>query len=233
VVSVGNRPTIEAASDITWCTTVVIGSTDLEAGAIAPDDGLIRAVVVIARGVGTGASAAVIAVRAPLGVGPVAANVAVTESADTVELGWMWADPVVAGVGFDPDDVVALVSDSAVSTLLAAVMPSDVVTVVLAPPLACTVPSRGSGGDSGAVDPVSDPDAVAVVATAAVVGSVAATAPGSFRSGVESCWVPEDSDSEVDPADAVVSGSATATPGAVATATPIPSATANAPTRPT
>jgi len=41
-----------------------------------------------------------------------------------------------------------------------------------------------------------------------------------------------DSDAELVSVDPVVSGAATATPGDVATAAPIPSATANAPTRP-
>ena len=139
-------------------------------------------------------------------------------------------------------DADAMASDSLASTslgLLVVVVPSAVVTVVFAPPLACTVPSRGSEGDVAGVDPVSDPDAGAVVATVAVVG-VSFTAAvsgvfvlGAFVSGVESCCAPVDSDPELDSVEPELSGSATATPGDVATAAPIPSATAKAPTRPT
>ena len=263
-VSVGDSPTMEArpaARDITRCTTVVIGATGGATRAAGPDDGLISAVDVAARGSGPAATCTVVKlICALLGVGAAAVGVEDTVSADTVKLGWVRARPLVVGVAFEPIGVLvpasggaafavsgvadadAMASDSLASTslgLLVVVVPSAVVTVVFAPPLACTVPSRGSEGDVAGVDPVSDPDAGAVVATVAVVG-VSFTAAvsgvfvsGAFVSGVESCCAPVDSDPELDSVEPELSGSATATPGDVATAAPIPSATAKAPTRPT
>jgi hypothetical protein len=199
------------------------------------------------------------AIRVLLGVVATAANVDVTVSADKVEVGRVRAGALVVGVAFEPIAVLlpaaggaafavsgvtaadAVASGWVASTLLAllvlallvVVVPWDVVTVVLAPPLACTVPSRGSEGDVAGVDPLSDPDAGAVVGTVAVVAVSSAAAVSAVVSGVESCFAPVDSDPELDPVAPVLSGSATATPGDVATAAPMPSATANAPTRPT
>jgi hypothetical protein len=135
---------------------VVIGSAGGETRAAGPDDGLISAVDVAARGAGSSAGCAVVkAIRALLGVGATAARVEVTVSADKVEVGWArWSE---VGVAFEPSallpaaagdaafavsevaDADAVASDWVASTLLAllvVVMPSDVVTVVLAPPLA-------------------------------------------------------------------------------------------------
>jgi hypothetical protein len=114
----------------------------------------------------------------------------------------------------------------------AGVLPVAVVTVVFSPPDACTIPSRGSTA-AGVVTPDgdSDPDGVAfggsvvpvvpVVPVAVVVPPAGGAPAGSGDSGAESpgCGEPG-------------SGVAKATPGVVATAAPMPSATANAPTRP-
>src|SRR5207302_994905 len=112
--------------------------------------------------------------------------------------------------------------DASASALL--VVTSDVATVVLAPPLACTVPSRGSEVDVAGADSVvepPEPDAEVVAVAMAVFDNV------------ESCWASVGSDPELVPVDPAVSGAATATPGDVATAAPMPNAIAKAPTRPT
>lgn len=232
---------------------MVIGWAGGATRAVGPDDGLISAVDVAVCGSGPSATCAVVKlICALLAVGVAAVSVEDTVSADTVEPGWVRARRLVVGVAFEPIGVLLSVSGGAAFAvsgadamafdrvaptlrgLLVVVVPSAVVTVVLAPPLACTVPSRGSEGDVAGVDPVSDPDAGAVVGAVAVVG-VSSTAPVSaaFVSDVESCCVPVDSDPALGPVDPALSGTATAIPGDVATAAPIPSATANEPTWPT
>jgi hypothetical protein len=188
-------------------------------------DGLISAVVVTVRGAAGATPASVAATRAPPEAASTAASVDVTVSADRVEVGGLLGalgasvdDPFGSAVAF----AVCGVADDFASGV---VLPSDVVTVVLAPPLARTVPSRGSAEASAGVGSGSDPGfwVVSVSTVAAAVGvSVFAVVSTAFESG----WVSVDSDP-------VPSGVAMATPGEVTTATPMPSATASAPTRPT
>jgi hypothetical protein len=193
----------------------------------------------------TSGCAVVDAIRAAFGVGATAACAAVTVSADNVEVGWTLSVDLVpaATLFFSVADLTLAVSCVAdadafasdfLTTRLLVVVSLDVVTVVLAPPLACTVPSHGSDGDAAGVEPLSDPEVGTVVAGVAVFGgSVTGAVWVAFVSDVGSCCELLDSDAELDPVDPVESGAATAIPGDVATAAPIPSATANAPTRPT
>jgi hypothetical protein len=161
-------------------------------------------------------------------------SVEATVSADTVEVGLVKDALLSSGVESDPRFATAVVfADASAATLALDVMvPSEAITVVLAPPLACTFASGaakddGSGAASGSAPGV----LVGVASTAAVSSTVAVSA--AFVSDVEFGWAPVDSDPVLDSVDPVVSGAATATHGAVTTAAPIPSATASAPTRPT
>lgn len=129
------------------------------------------------------------------------------------------------------------VADDATGVPELMVVPVEAVTSVLRPPVACTIPSRGSAADvvpAGGVpaDDPADDDGVAfggVTAFGGVNGDVAA--PGSvFDGGVGSVagvfGVEEASAGELG------SCVAHAIPGAPATAAPIPMAIASAPTRP-
>lgn len=108
--------------------------------------------------------------------------------------------------------------------------PSDVVTVVLAPPLACTVPFRGRDIGELVAASASVEEFGSGVTAAFVVGSRFGNA--DLLAGVESGCVVVDSDPVLVSVDSVVSGRATAAHGEVASPTPIPSATANVPSRP-
>jgi hypothetical protein len=114
-----------------------------------------------------------------------------------------------------------------------AVVPAVVVTVVLAPPVACTIPSRGStvGGASGVE---SSDELGGVAAPVASVDDesvpVAVEFAGELDEELESDDASDDALDSEESADA--DGDAQATPGMLATADTIPSATASAPTRP-
>jgi hypothetical protein len=145
-VSVGDNPTSEArpeARDTTRCAAAVIGSVGAKTAVADPDTGLINAVVVTKCGAGAVSCALVEAVCALFAAGA-AVEVEVTVSAETVEVGRVVCaasasvDPLRFAVFAVSVDVFGWVSASAVLSVASGA------TVVLAPPLACTVPSRGS-----------------------------------------------------------------------------------------
>jgi hypothetical protein len=183
-------------------------------------DGLISAVVVTVCGASSSGAGVIRALPAEVSTD---ATFEATVSADTVDVGW------VPGVLVDVVDVVDELFLAEVATFVVA---RDLgVTLVFAPPLACTVPSRGSDADASGTGAASDPEVESASATAGVLFTAGPSA--GLDLGVESCGVWVDSDVDVVSAGALLSGAATATHGDVATAAPSPSATANAPTRPT
>lgn len=107
----------------------------------------------------------------------------------------------------------------------------DEIELVCAPPVLCTAPVRGSGGDDESADNelcVNDGDFE-------LDGDVDADDGLEDRLDGPLWPVDEEADEPGDPEDEALEsdGSARATPGMVATADPTPSATASAPTRPT
>jgi hypothetical protein len=109
---------------------------------------------------------------------------------------------------------------------------SDAIALVCAPPVLCTTPVGGSGVADESAD-----DGLPVVVD---VVDVEVDADDELEEGLDGLLlsvdeeaddvdVPEDEELDDEPES---DGSATATPGMVATAEPTPSATANAPTRP-
>jgi hypothetical protein len=125
-------------------------------------------------------------------------------------------------------------ADGSVALLpVAAVAPVVVVTVVLAPPVACTIPSRGS--TVGAASGVESFDEVGgVAAPVESIDDESVSAAVEFAGGVDEELESDDaSDDALDSEESAgADGDAQATPGMLATAAPIPSATASAPTRP-
>jgi hypothetical protein len=121
----------------------------------------------------------------------------------------------------------------------------DAIELVCAPPVLCTMPVRGSGVADGSADdglPVAVDDVVeTVVSDGDVEPDGDVDADDELEEGVDRLLLSVDEeadeldeleDEELD--DELESdGTASATPGVVATATPTPSATAKAPTRPT
>ena len=106
---------------------------------------------------------------------------------------------------------------------------SDAVELACAPPVLWTTPVLASGVADESVDDEPSVSVVVVVAEAELGERLDAL---SLSVDEEADVLDEPDGEELD--DEVVSdGSARATPGMVATADPIPSATANAPTRPT
>jgi hypothetical protein len=111
----------------------------------------------------------------------------------------------------------------------------DAIELVCAPPVLCTMPVRGSGVDDGSADdglPVAVDDVVETV-----VSDGDFEPDGDVDAGDE---LAEEVDrlvlsvgEEPEDEELVSVGAPSATPGVVATAAPTPSATANAPTRPT
>jgi hypothetical protein len=113
------------------------------------------------------------------------------------------------------------------------VVPVVVVTVVLAPPVACTIPSRGSTVSAASGVESSD-ELGGVAAPVAPVDDESVPAAVEFAGEVDEELESDDgSDDELDSeGSSGADGDAQATPGILATAAPIPSATASAPTRP-
>jgi len=120
---------------------------------------------------------------------------------------------------------------------------SDTLALVWVPPLLCTIPVRGSGvsdesADGGLLTSLDDVDEAIVDVTSGSDGVVDPEEPAELPDGLllsadeDAEELDESDDDELDDAPAS-DGSARATPGIVATADPTPSATANAPTRPT
>jgi hypothetical protein len=105
---------------------------------------------------------------------------------------------------------------------------SDAVELACAPPVLWTTPVLGSGVADESVD--DEPSVSVVVVVDAELG---VRFDGLSLSVDDEADVLDEPDGEELDDELVSDGSARATPGMVATADPIPSATANAPTRPT
>jgi len=103
---------------------------------------------------------------------------------------------------------------------------SDAVELACAPPVLWTTPVLGSGVADESVD---DEPSVSVV----VVAELGERLDAVSLSVDDEADVLDESDGDELDDELGSDGSARATPGMVATADPIPSATANAPTRPT
>jgi len=120
---------------------------------------------------------------------------------------------------------------------------SDTLALVWAPPLLCTIPVRGSGVSDGFANggPPTSLDDVDVAIVDVTFGSDGVVDPEELAELADALLLSADADAEeLDESDddelddaPASDGSARATPGIVATADPTPSATANAPTRPT
>jgi hypothetical protein len=104
---------------------------------------------------------------------------------------------------------------------------SDAVELAAAPPVLWTTPVLGSGVTDESVD--DEPSVSVVVVVDAELG---VRFDGFSLSVDDEADVLDEPDGEELDDEVVSDGSARATPGMVATADPIPSATANAPTRP-
>ena len=121
----------------------------------------------------------------------------------------------------------------------------DALELVCAPPVLCATPVRGSGFADGSIDdelpvPVDDVDEnvgedgeFEGVADADAEVDIWGRLEGSFSSMDDAADELGESDDEELDGELASDGSASATPGVVATAAPTPRAIANAPTRPT
>jgi len=138
-------------------------------------------------------------------------------------------------------DVVAAGSSAVVGDSPAV---SDTLALVWAPPLLCTIPVRGSDVSDESANgwpSSSSLDDVDVAIVDVTFGSDGVVDPEELAELADALLLSADADAEeLDESDddelddaPASDGSARATPGIVATADPTPSATANAPTRPT